>query len=194
MESLIRMAADAGVRLHLQNVSTAEGVRIIRRAKEAGLPISAEVALQHLLFTHENVGDDDTTFKTLPPLRDASDCEAPLQGVKDGTIDCIVSDHAPATPFAKKQDFPSAPYGMLGLDTYLPALYTHLVKPGKLSWQALVAACSERPLRLLGVDAALPRLRFDTSASTTVSAATLPSGTLNSPFLGQELCGAISPR
>ena len=190
-ESLIRMAADAGCRLHIQSVSTAEAVSIIRRAKAAGQAVTAEVALQHLLFTHENVGDYDTTFKTLPPLRDASDCDALLAGVKDGTIDCIVSDHTPCTPFAKKQDFPTAPHGMLGLDTYLPALYTHLVKPGKLSWQELVAACCERPAALLGIES-LPRLRFNTAATRSITAEQLPSGTLNSPFLGQTLCGELN--
>jgi dihydroorotase len=88
IETLIRLAKDAGARLHIQTVSTAEGADIIRRAKSAGMKgLTAEVALHHLLYTHEDVGDYDTTFKTLPPLRDKSDCEALLQGVKDGTID-----------------------------------------------------------------------------------------------------------
>ena len=200
LETLIRMAEDTGARLHLQLVSTAEGVSIIRRAKERGkAKLTAEVALHHLLYTHEDIGDYDTVYKTVPPLRDRADCEALLAGVKDGTIDCIVSAHTPCTPFSKKQDFISAPQGMVALDHFLPALYTYLVKPGLLSWGELVRACCVNPARIANphdleedVPTTAPLLLFDPAASSVVSEATLPCGVLNTPLLGRELCGAVT--
>lgn len=192
IETVIRLAKDAGAKLHIQTVSTAEGVRIIRRAKEEGANITAEVALHHLLYTHENLGDYDTNFKTLPPLRDAADREALIEGVKDGTIDCIVSDHTPCIPFAKKQDFITAPQGMVALDTFLPALYTKLVKPGLLGWADIVRACCLNPARIAGIGTAAPLLLFDPAQTFTVTAETLLCGTANTPLLGQQLHGALT--
>ncbi|MBQ9835348.1 MAG: hypothetical protein IJO34_03400 [Akkermansia sp.] len=199
IDTALRLAADAGAKVHVQTVSTAGGVDIIRRAKAAGQPVTAEVALHHLLFTHENVGDYDTTYKTLPPLRDASDCEALLEGLRDGTIDCIVTNHTPCTPFAKKQDFTSAPQGMIVLDTFLQAIYTHLIKPGKLSWADVVRTCCINPVNIAtptdleeDVPTVAPLLLFDPESSFTVGADALPSGTLNTPFLGTQLHGRIT--
>ena len=199
LEIIVRLAQDAGCKLHVQTVSTAEGVDIIRRAKAAGAPVTAEVALHHLLFTHEDIGDYDTNYKTLPPLRDKADTEALLAGVKDGTIDCIVSDHTPCTPFAKKQDFPTAPQGMCLLDYFLPTLYTYLVQPGRLSWEELVRACCTNPCSLAApevMDAdepeGMPLLLFDPEGSTLVTPDTLPCGTLNTPLLGQALLGSVT--
>ena len=200
LETLIRLAEDTGACLHLQLVSTAEGVNIIRRAKARGkAKLTAEVALHHLLYTHEDIGDYDTVYKTVPPLRERADCAALLDGVKDGTIDCIVSAHTPCTPFAKKQDFISAPQGMVALDHFLPALYTHLVKPGLLSWAELVRACCVNPARIANphdleedVPTTAPLLLFDPAASCEVSEATLPCGTLNTPLLGRTLAGGVT--
>ena len=199
LETILRLARDAGARVHIQTVSTAEGVRIIRRAKESGMELTAEVALHHLLFTHENVGEYDTTFKTIPPLREQSDSDALLEGVRDGTIDCIVTDHTPCTPFSKKQDFISAPQGMTALDTFLPALYTHLIRPGKLSWGDVVRACSLAPVRIAGphdleedVPTAAPLLLFDPEQERTVTPELLACGTLNTPMLGQTLLGSVT--
>ena len=200
IETLIRMAEDTGAKLHLQLVSTAESVRIIRRAKERGrAKLTAEVALHHLLYTHEDIGDYDTVYKTVPPLRDRADCKALIDGVKDGTIDCIVSAHTPCTPFAKKQDFITAPQGMVALDHYLPALYTYLVKPGLLSWADIVRACCTNPAGIANphdpeedVPVCAPLLLFDPAAERVVSEATLPCGTLNTPLLGHTLLGDVT--
>ena len=199
LEIIVRLAQDAGCHVHVQSVSTAEGVEIIRRAKAAGCKLTAEVSLHHLLFTHEDVGEYDTNYKTLPPLRDKADTEALLAGVKDGTIDCIVSDHTPCTPFAKKQDFTTAPQGMCLLDHFLPTIYTWLIKPGKLSWAELVQACCVNPCKLATPDVidpaepeGMPLLLFDPQASTVVSEENLPCGTLNTPLMGQTLCGSVT--
>ncbi len=198
-ETLIRLAEATGARLHLQLVSTAESVRIIRRAKERGVRVTAEVALHHLLFTHSQIGDYNTVFKTTPPLRDQADCDALLEGVKDGTIDCIVSAHTPCSPFSKKQDFISAPAGMVMLDTMLSALYTNLVKPGRLSWTELIRACCLKPVEIANPqeqDEDTPRpaplLLFDPQVSNKITEEALTCGTLNNPFLGQELHGAVT--
>ncbi len=203
IETLLRLAADAGAKLHLQTVSTAEGVASIRRAKERGQRVTAEVALHHLLYTHECVGDYDTNFKTTPPLRDEADVEALLAAVKDGTIDCIVTDHTPCTPFSKKQDFITAPQGMVGLDTFLPAVYTYLVKPGRLSWAEAVRACCINPAALSlpeeelaefpeGAVCNTPLLLFDPEVSFTVTPERLACGALNTPLLGQVLHGGVT--
>lgn len=199
LEIIVRLAQDTGCKLHVQTVSTAEGVEIIRRAKAAGCRVTAEVALHHLLFTHEDVGDYDTNYKTLPPLRDKADTEALLAGLKDGTIDCIVSDHTPCLPFAKKQDFPSAPQGMCLLDHFLPTIYTKLVQPGKLSWDDLVRVCCVAPCTIVCPDVmdpeepeGMPLLLFDPEATSEISVETLPCGTLNTPLLGQTLKGSVT--
>lgn len=200
IETVLRLAEDARTAIHVQTVSTAGGASIIRRFKDAGGPVSAEVALHHLLYTHEDIGDYDTNFKTLPPLRDPSDTQALLAALNDGTIDCLVSQHSPCIPFLKKQDFCSAPYGMIALDTFLPALYTHLVKPGHLSWATLLRAAAETPRRLLGLD--VPELKegapadfvlFDPEGSTDVTPEFLKAGTQNTPLLGSTLSGRVIP-
>lgn len=199
LETIIRLARATGAKLHLQTVSTAEGVSIIRRAKEEGADITAETTIHHLLYTHADVGEFDTTFKTLPPLRDARDRDALLEGVKDGVIDCIVSDHTPCSPFAKKQDFITAPQGMVWLDVMLPALYTHLIKPSKLTWAELIRACCINPVRIAAprdveedMPTPTPLLLFDPQASFTVGEDSLCCGALNSPLLGSNLQGAVT--
>ena len=199
IEIIVRLAQDAGCQLHVQTVSTAEGVEIIRRAKSAGARITAEVALHHLLFTHEDIGNYDTNYKTLPPLRDKADTDALLAGVKDGTIDCIVSDHTPCTPFAKSQDFPSAPQGMCLLDHFLPTLYTKLIQTGKLTWAELVQACCVNPCSIAAPEVmdpeepdGMPLLLFSPETQTQVSAESLPCGTLNTPLLGSSLNGSVT--
>lgn len=200
IETLIRLAKDAGARLHIQTVSTAEGVDIIRRAKSNGMKgLTAEVALHHLLYTHEDVGDYNTTFKTLPPLREKQDCEALLAGVKDGTIDCIVTDHTPCFPFAKKQDFVSAPHGMVALDTFLPAIYTYLIKPGKLSWAEVIKACCTAPVAIVNpydreedTPVAAPLLLFAPDEEQHITPETLSCGTTNSPLLGTVVQGTVT--
>lgn len=200
IETLIRLAKDAGARLHIQTVSTAEGAEIIRRAKANGMKgLTAEVALHHLLYTHEDVGDYNTTFKTLPPLREKQDCEALLAAIKDGTIDCIVTDHTPCLPFAKKQDFVSAPHGMVALDTFLPAIYTYLIKPGKLSWPEVIKACCTAPVAIVNpydreedTPVAAPLLLFAPDEEQLVTPESLNCGTTNSPLLGSVVQGSVT--
>lgn len=198
-DTIIRLSNDTKNALHVQTVSTGVSADIVRQWKHKHPHLSAEVALHHLLFTHEDVGDYDTVFKTVPPLRDREDTQALIAAVNDGTIDCIVTDHCPVTEFEKKQDFCVAPAGMNGLDTFLPALYDRLVKPGLITWERLVACCCDNPRRLL--DLAPARIAegepanfilFDTSSPTVVSHAYLKSKSSNNPFLGTSLDGRVA--
>lgn len=197
-ETIIRLSQETGNALHVQTVSTGGSVEILRRFKNEASGLSSEVALHHLIFTHENVGQYDTNFKTLPPLRDTSDNEALIAGVNDGTIDCIVSDHTPCTPFSKKQDFLDAPHGMTGLDTFLPAIYHYLVKPAKMTWETVVKSCSSNPRRLLGlqpisfeVGSVANFVVFDPNGESNVSNDFLRSRSKNTPFLGATLDGKV---
>ncbi len=198
LETIIRLSVDTGNSLHVQTVSTAGSVDILRRCKRKTAGLSAEAALHHLLFTHEDVGRYDTCYKTLPPLRDQSDVDALIAAVNDGTIDCIVSDHTPCTPFSKLQDFVVAPQGMIALDTFLPAIYQYLVEPGKMSWQTVVRACSDAPRRLMGLapvsleeGAPVNLVVFDPEGETPVTDETLRSRARNTPFLGKTLKGKV---
>ena len=113
--------------------------------------------------------------------------DALIAAVNDGTIDCIVSDHTPCTPFSKLQDFVVAPQGMIALDTFLPAIYQYLVEPGKMSWQTVVRACSDAPRRLMG----LAPVSLDPEGETPVTDETLRSRARNTPFLGKTLKGKV---
>lgn len=200
-EAIIRLSQDAGAKLHIQCVSTSGSVDIIRRSKQSHPALSAEVALHHLLYTHEDIQDFDTNFKTQPPLRERKDIEAILHGLKDGSIDCIVSDHSPCTPFEKKQDFIIAPAGMIALDFFLPTLYTKLITPGLLSWENILQACCVNPRRLLGLadinlEVGAPATQFilfDPTHSELIEANSLHSRARNSPLIGNTLQGKVIP-
>ena len=194
----IRLAQSCRSRIHIKHVSTASGVETIRRYKREGVQVSAEVTPHHLIFTDEDVGDYDTNFKVKPPLRTRADTQALLAGVRDGTLDVIATDHSPYTEFEKTRDFASAPFGMTGLETALPALHHHLIRGGKLSWNLLVERMSRAPRLLLGLEApeiaegaAVDAVLFDPAAVTRVDAAFIKSRSRNTPFLGQELAGRV---
>ena len=113
----IQLAALTGAHLHIQHVSTAEAVDLVRRAKEQGITVTAEACPHHFTLTHEAVQGYDTNTKVNPPLRTAADVEAIKAGLQDGTLDVIASDHAPHHVSEKDQDYAAAPAGMIGLET-----------------------------------------------------------------------------
>ena len=195
----IRLAQSCRSRIHIKHVTTARGVETIRRYKNEGAAVTAEATPHHLLFTDADVGDYDTAFKVKPPLRTAADAAALLEGVKDGTIDVIATDHSPHTECEKQRDFASAPFGMIGLDTALLALHDGLVAPGRLSWEALVERCCAAPRRLLGLPeaviaegAAADAVLFDTEGETLVDRKFLQSQSSNTPLLGRRLRGRVA--
>ena len=194
----LELARLAGARIHIQHVTTARGLDIIRRAKQDGVRVTCEVSPHHLLLNEDDITDYDTNFKMNPPLRTLADNEALLAGLLDGSIDALATDHAPHTEFEKNLDFASAPFGITGLETALPSLYERLVRPGKLPWDVLVRAFSETPRRILGMEA--PGFRegesadfvvFNPAGQTKVDPETMASKSRNTPFIGKSLTGAV---
>jgi dihydroorotase len=192
----IQLAALTGAHLHIQHVSTAEAVDLVRRAKEQGITVTAEACPHHFTLTHEAVQGYDTNTKVNPPLRTAADVEAIKTGLQDGTLDVIASDHAPHHVSEKDQDYAAAPAGMIGLETSV-GLALRLYHDGVLSLPQIIAKYTVHPAGILSVPHGT--LRVGSSADVTildmdyayeVEATVLRSRSKNSPFLGWRLRGA----
>jgi dihydroorotase len=173
-------------------------VEILRRAKERGVRMTGETTPHHLVLTDEAVATYDTNTKMNPPLRSARDREALIQGVVDGTIDCLATDHAPHTDIEKDGDFDSAPFGIVGLETALGLYMKALVEPKHLTLPELILRMTRRPLEVLGREggtlaAGQPAdvTVFDPAQKWTVRAAEFASKARNMPFEGWELSGRI---
>lgn len=149
----IALAELTGGWVHFAHLSSARSVELIRQAKKRGLRVTCEVTPHHIALTHEAVGDFDTTAKVNPPLRAESDRQALIEGLRDGTIDCIATDHAPHTDWEKEADFDAAPFGISGLETALAVCVETLVAPGILSLSQLVEKLSATPAKIAGVEA-----------------------------------------
>jgi len=147
----ITLAKQAGVRYHVAHISVAATVDLVRAAKAAGQRVSAEVTPHHLLLTDEACATFDTNCKMKPPLRSRADVDACIAGVRDGTIDCCVTDHAPHGRENKEHEFQYAPFGIIGLETSLPLFVRTLIEPGHIDWPRLIALMSTNPAKLLGV-------------------------------------------
>lgn len=149
----LALAELTGGWLHVAHLSCAQSVELIRQAKRRGVRVTCEVTPHHLTLTHEAVGEFDTSAKVNPPLRTEQDRLSLIEGLCDGTIDCIATDHAPHTDWEKAADFESAPFGISGLETALSVCVETLVLTGKLSWPQLVEKMSFNPARIAGLDA-----------------------------------------
>jgi dihydroorotase len=142
----VLLAEAAGCHYHVCHVSTKESVRVIRDAKRAGIKVTAEVTPHHLLLTQDDIPDNlDPNFKMNPPLRDQADREALLEGLLDGTIDFIATDHAPHTSEEKNEGIQLAPFGIVGLETAFPLLYTHFVLKNIMSLEQLIGFMTRKP-------------------------------------------------
>lgn len=141
----VLLAEKAGCHYHVCHVSTKESVRVIRDAKRAGIHVTAEVTPHHLLLNEADIKDADADFKMNPPLRTKEDQTALFEGLLDGTIDFIATDHAPHTAEEKAKGFLHAPFGITGLETAFSLLYTHLVKEGKMSLSQLIDYLAVKP-------------------------------------------------
>ncbi len=148
----LRLVKETGCRYHLCHASTKESVRLIREAKNAGLPVSAETAPHYLLLTEQEV-QDSGDFKMNPPLRSAADRDALIEAVCDGTIDMIATDHAPHSKEEKSKGFQNSLNGIVGLETAFALIYTNFVKKGIFSLEHLVALMSDNPRRIFGIEA-----------------------------------------
>jgi len=192
----IRLAEFAGARLHIAHVSSAGSVDLIRMAKARGIRVTAEATPHHFTLTDEAVRGYDTNTKVNPPLRTAVDRQAIRDGLADGTIDCVASDHAPHSSEEKELEYDAAPFGMLGLETSLGLVLTELVATGVLSLTDAVARMSTNPRRILGLDGGVLRKGapadltiIDPKARWTVDRKAFRSRSRNTPFDGWELTG-----
>lgn len=149
----IILARLTGARLHIAHVSTAHGVQLLREAKAEGLPITAEVTPHHLTLTEEAVRTYDTNTKVNPPLRTKGDVDALIEGLKDGTIDCVATDHAPHTVEDKVVEYHYAANGISGFETALPVLWTELVQEGRLTAMELIDKMSTSAAKIMNLPA-----------------------------------------
>ena len=194
----VLLAELTGGHVHLCHMSTQGSVEIIRRAKDRGINVTAEAAPHHFTLTHEACEDYDTNAKMNPPLREVADVAAIIEGLVDGTIDAIATDHAPHHYETKEREFDDAPFGVTGLETALGLAITELVVPGRLGLADLVRRMSTEPARVFGLPggtlasgAAADVVVFDPDASWVVEAGNFESKSRNSPFVGWELRGRV---
>lgn len=139
--------------IHIAHISSKNAIDMVRQAKKKGIRVTAEATPQHMIFTDEALRTYETRFKINPPLRSEEHRQAVLEGLKDGTIDAIVTDHAPHTWDEKDQEFSLAPSGFVGLETSVGAVLTFLYHTGKVDLMTIVRAMSTAPAKLLGIDA-----------------------------------------
>ncbi len=183
-----------GARLHIAHVSTTESVRAIRNAKKRGAPVTAETAPHYFTLTEDAVDKYNTNAKMNPPLRSMQDREAVLEGLADGTIDVIATDHAPHSSIEKEVEFDLAANGIIGLETSLP-LSLKLVENGLITITGLVEKMSTNPARILGLDNSLKPGNpaditiIDPDISFTVDADSFRSLSRNTPFDGWSMKG-----
>jgi dihydroorotase len=197
IERDLRLNRSANCRYHVQHMSSGASVDLIRAARKAGQPVTAEVSPHHLCLTHDICDHYNTLGKVNPPVRERSDITALLDGVADGTITILATDHAPHSADEKALPFEDAPFGMLGLETALSIYVEALVLANIISWPRLIAMLTLEPAKLCNLDAfGLGKLLvggpadvtlIDPSATWTCDPATLASKSKNTPFAGKVL-------
>jgi dihydroorotase len=192
----ILLAEATGVHYHVCHISTKASVRLVRDGKRAGISVTAEVSPHHLLLCEDDIPGLDPNYKMNPPLRTKEDREALIEGLLDGTIDIIATDHAPHTAEEKAKGMVLAPLGIVGLETAFPLLYTHFVKKGLLSLYQLVQLITSKPADLFG----LPKGRLQEGAIADITIVDLEkeaeinpkdfaSKGQNTPFAGWQVAG-----
>ena len=192
----VMLAEYADARVHVAHISSARAVDIVRQAKKRGVRVTAEATPQHMTMTDECVNLFDTSTKINPPLRSQTDCEAILAGLKDGTIDAIVTDHSPHAQEDKDREYVYAPSGFPGLETSLGIMLTDLYHKDKLDLPLLISKMSWEPAKVLGLEggtltagAAADVTVIDPELEWTVDAAKFYTKGSHSPFIGRKLKG-----
>jgi dihydroorotase len=197
LSTILHLVRATGARVHLCRLSTAEAVSMVREAKAAGLRVSCDVGAHHLHLSEMDLGYFDAHCNLVPPLRSLRDRDALRQGVRDGVIDAICSDHTPVDEDAKQMPFAESESGATGLELLLP-LTLKWAQDLKLPLAQALARVTCEPAKVLGIDAGSIALGgeadlcvFDPNAWTTIGADTLKSQGKNTPFLGYELPGSV---
>jgi dihydroorotase len=192
------LSAYTGAHIHMQHISSALSVEIVRRAKADGVRVTAEATPHHIAFTDAALATYDTNFKMNPPLRTEADRRAIIAGLRDGTLDCIATDHAPHTDYEKDKEFDFAPNGILGLETALAVVLEVLVRQSKFRLPHALDLMTRRPAGILGLPAgtlaagaAADICLFDPDEAWTYDAKAGQSKSSNSPWSGRELRGRV---
>ncbi|MBR5094155.1 MAG: dihydroorotase [Oscillospiraceae bacterium] len=184
----LELVAETGCAYHVCHVSTRESLRLIRQAKKDGLDVSCETAPHYLLLDERDL-QEDGRFKMNPPLRSREDREALLEGIADGTVDCIATDHAPHSAEEKSRGLRDSAFGVVGLEIAFPLLYTGLVKGGVLSLAALTDLLCTRPRARFGIPMGEDWSLWDLEAAYTIDPAEFLSLGRATPFAGRQVCG-----
>jgi dihydroorotase len=192
----VLLAEATGVHYHVCHVSTEQSVRLIRHAKQHGIKVTAEVCPHHLVLSDEDIPGLDANWKMNPPLRTPRDVQAVIEGLEDGTIDIIVTDHAPHSEEEKAKGMMLAPFGILGFETAFPLLYTKFVLTGKWTLGFLVDKMTAKPAEVfalpwgkLEVGSPADLTIIDLDLKQEVNKEEIVSKSKNTPFIGTELQG-----
>ncbi|OGC43376.1 hypothetical protein A2Y85_08485 [candidate division WOR-3 bacterium RBG_13_43_14] len=192
----IRLAHFTGARLHLCHISTRGAVEIIRKAKSEGLSITCETCPHYFFFNDEVLASFDTNFKVNPPIRTEDDRLAVIEGLRDGTIDCIATDHAPHSQAEKELEFTHAPYGMTGLETALSLIIMELINKQKFTWSMIIEKLNINPAKIINEKSGY--LKIGDPANITVidpeikwkaTPDKIYSRSINTPLINKELQG-----
>ncbi len=184
----LKLAAETGCAYHVCHISCRESVALIRAAKAAGVDVTCETAPHYLLRSDKDLREDGR-WKMNPPLRDERDREALIEGVLDGTVDMIATDHAPHTTAEKSRGLEKSAFGIVGLETAFPLLYTGLVKPGALSVEKLISLLAEAPRARFGLPRGEDLSVWDLGKETVIDPADFLSMGRATPFEGQRVRG-----
>lgn len=192
----IELAELTGGRLHILHVSTAGGVELIRHARQRGLRVSGEACPHHFTLTDKKLSSFDSNYKMAPPLRTEADVHAIIEGLKDGTLEVIATDHAPHAPEKKMRELDQAPNGIIGLETLLPICVLALIEPGHLTWPQLIEKLTINPARALSIDRGTLRpgapadvTVIDPTAEWTIDPSKFRSKSRNCPYAGWRVRG-----
>ncbi|WP_422926569.1 dihydroorotase [Singulisphaera sp. PoT] len=192
----IRLAEITGGRLHIQHISTARSVELVREGKRRGVRVTAEACPHHFTLTDETLQAFDSNYKVNPPLRTWSDIEAVIGGLKDGTIEILASDHSPHAPEKKLRELDQAPFGIVGLETLIPITVHGLIEPGHLDWPEVIRKLTVNPAKLLGIGkgtlapgAEADVTLIDPEARWEVDPAQFRSKSRNTPYGGWKVRG-----
>lgn len=192
----VLLAEAANCHYHVCHISTKESVRVVRDAKRAGIKVTAEVTPHHLLLCDEDIPSLDANYKMNPPLRGKEDREALIQGLLDGTIDFIATDHAPHTEEEKSRGMEKAPFGIVGLETAFPLLYTHFVEKGLITLKQLIDYLTIKPAQAFSLEggkieigAAADLVLLDLNHEEIIDPNKFASKGKNTPFAGWKCKG-----
>lgn len=192
----IRLAEITGGRLHIQHISTARSVELVREGKRRGVRVTAEACPHHFTLTDDRLGTFDSNYKMNPPLRTWDDVEAVIGGLRDGTIEVLATDHAPHAPEKKMREIDQAPFGIVGLETLIPITIHGLIEPGHLTWPEVIRKLTINPAELLGIKkgtlapgADADVTIIDPEARWTIDPARFRSKSRNTPYSGWQVRG-----